>query len=89
VLAAAAGGDAVARAIVHYAAEELAGLALHLRGRIGDQPLVAVTGSLMRQPALREAFDARLRTDGIATAPGEADAVAGALRIAARQARGA
>ncbi|HEX6645233.1 MAG TPA: BadF/BadG/BcrA/BcrD ATPase family protein [Gemmatimonadales bacterium] len=87
VLAAAADGDAVARAIVHYAAEELAGLVLHLRGKVGGDAVVAVTGSLIRQPALREPFDARLRKDGIVPAAGEADAVAGALRIAARQGR--
>lgn len=84
VLAAAAEGDPTARAIVHYAAEELAGLVLHLRKKLGgDPPTVALTGGLLANPALRDALEARLERDGITPAPGGVDAVGGALRLAA------
>lgn len=83
VLAAAADGDPTARAILHYAAEELAGLVLHLRRKLGgDTPSVALTGGLLTNPMLREALEARLKKDGITPAPGEIDAVGGALRMA-------
>ena len=84
VLASAAGGDPTARAIVHYAAEELAGLVLHLRRRLGGAaPAVALTGGLLADPAIREPLEARLRKDGIEAASGTVDAVAGALKMAA------
>ena len=84
VLAAAGEGDATARAIVHYAAEELANLVLHLRRKLGgDTPAVALTGGLLENPLLRQALEARLKKDGVAPAPGEVDAVSGALRMAA------
>lgn len=83
VLAAAADGDPTARAIVHYAAEELAGLVLHLRRKLGGEtPTVALTGGLLTNPMLRDALETRLRKDGITPAPGEIDAVGGALRMA-------
>jgi N-acetylglucosamine kinase-like BadF-type ATPase len=83
VLAAAADGDPTARAILHYAAEELGGLVLHLRRKLGgDTPSVALTGGLLTNPMLREALEARLKKDGITPAPGEIDAVGGALRMA-------
>lgn len=83
VLAAAADGDPTARAIVHYAAEELAGLVLHLRRKLGGEvPTVALTGGLLTNPPLREALEARLRKDGITPVPGGVDAVGGALRMA-------
>lgn len=83
VLAAAADGDATARAIVHYAAEELAGLVLHLRRKLGvEAPAVALTGGLLTNPFLREALEARLKKEGITPTPGEIDAVGGALRMA-------
>ncbi|HEU4830534.1 MAG TPA: BadF/BadG/BcrA/BcrD ATPase family protein [Gemmatimonadales bacterium] len=83
VLAAAEQGDPTARAIVHYAAEELAGLVLHLRRKLGGEtPTVAITGGLLANPLLRQALDARLKKDGITPAPGEVDAVGGALRMA-------
>ncbi len=83
VLAAAADGDATARAIVHYAAEELAGLVLHLRRKLGlEAPTVALTGGLLTNPLLRDALEARLKKDGITPTPGEIDAVGGALRMA-------
>lgn len=84
VLGAADEGDPTARAIVHYAAEELAGLVLHLRRTLGgDAPTVALTGGLLANPALRQALEARLERDGITPAPGGVDAVGGALRLAA------
>jgi N-acetylglucosamine kinase-like BadF-type ATPase len=84
VLGAADDGDPTARAIVHYAAEELAGLILHLRRKLGgDPPTVALTGGLLANAALREALEARLKRDGITPAPGGVDAVEGALRLAA------
>lgn len=89
VLAAAADGDATARAIVHYAAEELAGLVLHLRRKLGvEVPTVALTGGLLANSLLREALEARLKKDGVIPAPGEIDAVGGALRMARQVAEG-
>ncbi|MGE5927136.1 MAG: N-acetylglucosamine kinase [Gemmatimonadota bacterium] len=83
VLAAAADGDATARAIVHYAAEELAGLVLHLRRQLDvEAPTVALTGGLLMNPLLRDALEARLKKDGVPPTPGEIDAVGGALRMA-------
>lgn len=89
VLAAADAGDPTARAIIHYAAEELAGLVLHLRRTLGaESPTVALTGGLLANPLLRDALEARLRKDGITPAPGGVDAVGGALRIAEEVAAG-
>ncbi len=83
VLSAAADGDPTARAIVHYAAEELAGLVLHLRRKLGSEaPTVALTGGLLANPMLREALETRLTKDGVTPASGEIDAVSGALRMA-------
>jgi len=85
VLAEAAGGDPVARAIVHYAAEELAGLVLHLRRRHQlESAIVALSGGLLTDATLREPLEARLRKDGVEPAAGSVDGVGGALRMAER-----
>jgi len=85
VASAAAEGDAVATAIIHYAAEELAQLVLSLRKRLGGEPLpLALTGGLLANPALDTALRARLARDGVVPVDRPVDAVSGALRIAAR-----
>lgn len=85
VLAAAAAGDATARAIVHYAAEELASLILHLRRKLGEGALaVALTGGLLADPTIREPLEARLRSEGVEPTRDGVDAVRGALGMAER-----
>ena len=83
VAEAAADGDAVASAIIHYAAEELAQLVLSLRQRLGDDTLpVAVTGGLLANSSLDLALRQRLAKDGVTPIDKVVDAVAGALRLA-------
>ncbi len=87
VLAEAAGGDAVAAAIVHYAAEELAQLVASIRKQLGgtDVP-AALAGGLLNDPTFRAAVSDRLAKQGITAAPGAVDALAGAIRMASAQA---
>jgi N-acetylglucosamine kinase-like BadF-type ATPase len=85
VASAAAESDAVATAIIHYAAEELAQLVLSLRKRLGDDAIpVALTGGLLTNPALDTALRARLARDGVVPVDRPVDAVSGALRLAAK-----
>lgn len=85
VASAATEGDAVATAIIHYAAEELAQLVLSLRKRLGDEAIpVALTGGLLTNPALDTALRARLARDGVVPVDQSVDAVSGALRLAAK-----
>ena len=87
VLAEAAGGDAVAAAIVHYAAEELAQLVASIRKQLGvaDVP-AALAGGLLNDPTFRAAVSDRLAKQGLTAAPGAVDALAGAIRMASAQA---
>lgn len=84
VLETARAGDEVAMAIVHYAAEELAGLALSLQKRMRSPVPIGLTGGLLADEALRSAVAARLEKDGATVRQEPIDAVAGALRIAER-----
>lgn len=86
VLAESAGGDPVASAIVHYAADELAQLVASIRKRMGDADLpVAVSGGLLNDPTFRAAVKDRLAKQGIAIRDAAVDAVAGAIRMAESQ----
>ena len=89
VLATAASGDAVAAAIVHYAAEELAHLAAALRRKLGAGEMkVALTGGLFADAGLRQALSERLRKQEMTVMEAPVDAVAGALRLADKAAQG-
>ena len=84
VLAEAAAGDGVASAIVHYAAEELAQLAVSIRKRMeGEAVPVALSGGLLNDATFRAAVQERLARQGITVAAGAVDAVSGALGMAA------
>lgn len=84
VLAEAAAGDAVASAIVHYAAEELAQLVISIRKRMeGDAVPVALSGGLLNDATFRAAVQARLAKHGLTVAAGAVDAVSGAISMAA------
>jgi N-acetylglucosamine kinase-like BadF-type ATPase len=84
VLAEAAEGDAVASAIVHYAAEELAQLVVSIRKRMeGDAVPVALSGGLLNDATFRAAVQERLAKHEITVAAGAVDAVSGAVGMAA------
>lgn len=86
VLAEAAGGDAVAAAIVHYAAEELAQLVASIRKQMGgvDVP-AALAGGLLNDLTFRAAVSERLAKQGITATPGAVDALTGVIRMAGAQ----
>lgn len=87
VLEVAAAGDVVAAGIADYAARELSQLAVHIIPRItgAEKIPVAATGGLLANEPLRRAVFRKLadepRLEPVET---PVDAVAGALRIAAR-----
>jgi glucosamine kinase len=87
----AAEGDIVAQGIADYAARELSQLAAHILPRIsGDGPVpVALSGGLLANDALKRAVLTRLGDESrLSVQDQPVDAVAGALWIASRSARG-
>jgi glucosamine kinase len=88
VLDVAAHGDPLAQGIADYAARELTQLAICLLPMMqGEPPVgVAITGGLLSSDGpLRKSVLARLREEpGLTPADAPVDAVAGALRLAAR-----
>lgn len=81
VLALAAEGDAAARAIIAYGAEQLIALALGLATRAGVTQ-VALAGGLLHSGPLRDAVQSRLAERGLTVLTTELDPVAGALAMA-------
>ncbi len=87
VLEVADAGDVVAHGIGDYAARELSQLAVHIVPRLGaTEPVpVALSGGLLANAGLRAQVAAKLRDEPLlAPMEGAVDAVAGALRLAAR-----
>lgn len=85
----AASGDMVAQGIADYAARELTQLALHILPRLGGDATVpvAMSGGLLANDALRRVVLARLADEPrLAVQDAPVDALAGALRLAARAA---
>jgi ABC-type uncharacterized transport system YnjBCD ATPase subunit len=79
----------VAQGIADYAARELTQLALHILPRLGGDGSVpvAMSGGLLANDALRRVVLARLADEPrLAVQDAPVDALAGALRLAARAA---
>lgn len=83
---AAAAGDGEARAVLAAAGEELAGLALLLERRVGPSPIALAGRAAGLHPIIFERFAAALSPRDVRLV--SLDAAAGALRLAAKAARG-